>query len=112
MIEIWMKNCLVSDSFATLQIYNRPSCLQGMTNNVGLAFSVDDTILQLVARQLELVTLHKIFNVVFFETTLCMVFSVTYIVSEGPKIDAWSLKVSRPLIANMIPIVNNSDFFK
>ena len=69
-------------------------------------------IIQLVARQLELVTLHKIFNVVFFETTLCMVFSVTYIVSKGPKIDAWSLKVSRPLIANMIPVVNNSDFFK
>ena len=42
MTEIWMKNHLVSDS--NCNIYNLPKILQGMTNNVGLTFSVDDTI--------------------------------------------------------------------
>ena len=43
---------------------------------------------QSVARQLELVTLHEILSVVFFDTKLCIVFSVKYIVFEGPKLDA------------------------
>ena len=44
MIEIWMKIHLVSDSNCnTLNPYS-PKILQGMTNNVGLTFSVGDTI--------------------------------------------------------------------
>ena len=44
MVEIWMKNQSVSDSFI---IYNPPpkKKLQGMTNNYGLTFSVDDAIM-------------------------------------------------------------------
>ena len=41
MIEIWMKNQLISDNICN--IYNHPKTLQGMTNNVGLTFSVGDT---------------------------------------------------------------------
>jgi hypothetical protein len=43
MIEIWMKNRFVSDSHCNIVFYNAPKKLQGMTNNVGLAFSVGDT---------------------------------------------------------------------
>ena len=47
MMEIWMENQLVSDrNCNTIYIYNPPKTLQGMTNNVGLAFSVGDTIQQ------------------------------------------------------------------
>jgi len=55
MIEIWMKNHLVSDIFCN-------------TINVGLTFSVDDTILRFAecmgARQLELVTLSTLFSII------------------------------------------------
>ena len=46
MIEIWKKNHLVSDSFCnTVNLQSPPNKkLQGMTNNVGLTFSVGDTI--------------------------------------------------------------------
>ena len=40
-MEIWMKDYLVSDSNC-----NTPQNLQGMTNTIGLMFSVGDTILQ------------------------------------------------------------------
>ena len=46
MIEIWMKIHLVSDNNRnTLNLYP-PKKNQGMTNNVGLTFSVGDTIPQ------------------------------------------------------------------
>ena len=38
-----MKNPLVSDSFCNIIIYNPPKKVQGMTNIVGLTFSVGDT---------------------------------------------------------------------
>jgi hypothetical protein len=41
-----MKNHLVSDKIAKLQIYYPPKTLQGVINNVGLTFSVGDTILR------------------------------------------------------------------
>ena len=40
LIEIWMKNCLVSSSNYKC---NPPKKLQGMENNVRLTFSVGDT---------------------------------------------------------------------
>ena len=46
MIKIWIKNHLVSDSNCNTIIYNPTKNLQGSTNNVGLTFSVTDTILQ------------------------------------------------------------------
>ena len=43
MIEIWMKNHLVSDSNCnTIRLYSSKT-LQGMANNVGLTLSVGDT---------------------------------------------------------------------
>ena len=42
MIEIWMKNDLVT-VIATLEICNLPKQLQGMTNDVRLTFSIGDT---------------------------------------------------------------------
>ena len=38
-------------------------------------------------------------------TTLFMIFSVTYIICEGPNLDAWRFQSARPLIANMYPFV-------
>ena len=43
MIEIWMKNHLVSDKICNIVVYNPPQNLQGMTNDVGLKFCVGDT---------------------------------------------------------------------
>ena len=43
MIEIWMKNHLVSDKNCNIVVYNPPQNLQGMTNDVGLKFCVGDT---------------------------------------------------------------------
>ena len=45
-IEVWMKNHLVSDSDCNTVDLQFPLNLQGITNNVGLAFSVGDTILR------------------------------------------------------------------
>jgi hypothetical protein len=46
MIEVWMNNQLVSDvNCNTINIVSPPKS-QGMTNNVGLTFSVGDTILR------------------------------------------------------------------
>ena len=45
-IEVWMKNHLVSDSDCNTVGLQFPLNLQGITNNVGLAFSVGDTILR------------------------------------------------------------------
>ena len=45
-IEVWMKNHLVSDSDCNTVDFQFPLNLQGITNNVGLAFSVGDTILR------------------------------------------------------------------
>ena len=43
MIEIWMKNHLVSvKNYNTIYLFS-PKKLQRMTNNVGLTFSVGDT---------------------------------------------------------------------
>ena len=44
MIEIWMKNHLVSDNNCNTITLCSPKNLQGMTKNVGLTFSVGDTI--------------------------------------------------------------------
>jgi hypothetical protein len=45
MVQIWMKNYLVSDNNCNIvDLYNILKILQGMTNNVGLTFSVGDTI--------------------------------------------------------------------
>ena len=42
MIEIWMQNQLIIDSNCnTVNLYSKK--LQGMTNNIGLTFSVSDT---------------------------------------------------------------------
>ena len=46
MIEIWMKKHLVSNSNCNTVNLESLKILQGMTNNVGLAFSVGDTIPQ------------------------------------------------------------------
>ena len=43
MIEILMKISFVSDSHCNNVFYNAPKNLQGMKNDVGLAFSVGDT---------------------------------------------------------------------
>jgi hypothetical protein len=43
LIEIWMKNHLVSDSNCNTVRPYYPLTLQGMTNNVGLTFSAGDT---------------------------------------------------------------------
>ena len=51
MIEIWIKNHLVSGSDCNTVNLESPKNLQGMTNNVGLTLSVGDTLyhgLQLV----------------------------------------------------------------
>jgi hypothetical protein len=45
MTKIWMENHLVSDN--NCNIYDLPKDLQGRTNNVGLTFSVGDTIPQI-----------------------------------------------------------------
>ena len=59
MIEIWVKSYLVSDSNCNVINLESPKKLQIMKNNVGLTFSVGDTILLSKisnwARQLELV---------------------------------------------------------
>ena len=59
MIEIWVKSYLVSDSNCNVINLESPKNLQIMKNNVGLTFSVGDTILLSKisnwARQLELV---------------------------------------------------------
>ena len=47
MIENWMKNHLVSGSNCNTVNVETPHKLQGVTNNVGLTFSVGDTILWL-----------------------------------------------------------------
>ena len=44
-IGMWMKNHLVSGSNCNTVNLKSLNLLQGMTNNVGLAFSVGDTIL-------------------------------------------------------------------
>ena len=47
MIENWMKILLVSDSIRnTVNLLSPKNNLQGMTNNVGLTFSVGGTILR------------------------------------------------------------------
>ena len=43
MIEIWMENCLVSDSNCNIVRPYYPQTLQGATNIVGLTFSVGET---------------------------------------------------------------------
>ena len=46
MIKNWMENCLVSDSNCnTVNLYSPKNIYKGMTSNVGLSFSVGDTIL-------------------------------------------------------------------
>ena len=44
MIEIWMKNHLVSDSNCNPVNLSSPKKSQGMANSVGLTFNVGDTI--------------------------------------------------------------------
>ena len=39
-----------------------------------------------------------------------MVLKATSIIYKGPKLDTRGLKVSHPLIANMIPFINIGDF--
>ena len=68
MIEIWMQNQLIIDSNCnTANLYSKK--LQGMTNNIGLTFSVSDTKTAVYnyycARQLESVTLNIIFSVLY-----------------------------------------------
>ena len=46
MIEIWMRNHLVSDINCNIVNVILPNKLQRMTNNVGLTFGVGDTIPQ------------------------------------------------------------------
>ena len=43
MIEIWMKQHLVSDIHCDIVINNAQIFVQGMTNNVRFTFRVDDT---------------------------------------------------------------------
>ena len=43
MIEIWMKNHLVSDNYCNIVIYKAQIILQGMTNYVWFTFNVGDT---------------------------------------------------------------------
>ena len=43
MIEIWVENHLVSDGNCNCKFIISQTNLQGMTNNVGLTFSVGDT---------------------------------------------------------------------
>ena len=43
-IEFWMKNHLINDNNCDIVNLKSPKKLQGMTNNIGLRFSVDDTI--------------------------------------------------------------------
>jgi hypothetical protein len=69
MIGIWMKIYTVSDISCNIVVLQSSQNLQGMTNNVGLTFSVGDTIpppfsISFEQRQLQLVTLNILFSVV------------------------------------------------
>ena len=65
-----MRHHLESDSNCNIVIDNPPKNLQGLTNNVGLRFTVGDTLLRFTISvgedNLELVTQNTIFNIVSY----------------------------------------------
>jgi hypothetical protein len=67
MIEIWMKNHLVSESICNIVNLLSFKKLQGMINNDGVTFSIGETIprftISIEQDKLELLTLNIIFSV-------------------------------------------------
>ena len=76
MTGIWMRHHLESDSNCNIVIDNPPKNIQGLTNNVGLRFTVGDTLLRFTISvgedNLELVTQNTIFNIVSYYRWPCV----------------------------------------